>query len=121
MFAITIFFGSAGAFQGLFRQEDKARSAQAALAFNPATALGATEWIAIADDFGQELCIERSKLNGYIFENLDQTKLAHVERALHQQRTQNLAQKTADSDPGLRAHRTMNGPAMLGAFGPRGN
>lgn len=116
MYAITAIVGPM-CFQLLFRQEEKAREAQTVLAHNPATAIGSTEWIAVVDEFGHEITCERKHLAGYIFEDLEKTKIAHVERALHQQRTQNLAQKTASSDPGLRMNAAINGGSpMLSPF-----
>jgi len=124
MYALTVFLGPA-CFQLLYRKEDKAREAKALLTPNGSTALGSTEWIQLIDDFGHEMSLERRTLSGFIYEDMEQTKVAHVERALHQQRLQNLAQKTAESDPGLRAQRMMgNGPVLMpfpGGMPNRGN
>ncbi len=52
-----------------------------------------------------------------MFEDLDKAKMANVELFLHQQRTQALATKAAQSDPGLRASSAMAGPRMLDPMG----
>ena len=65
----------------------------------------------LTDDFGHRLVCKREAVVGVMFEDMEQTKLAHVERAVHQARTQNLAQQRAQSDPALRM--AMQGPAVL--------
>jgi hypothetical protein len=65
----------------------------------------------ITDDFGQQLVTYQ--LQGYLAEDLEQSKLARVEFALHQQRTQLLAQKAAENDTVIRTSRMMQGPAVL--------
>lgn len=119
MFAISVVL-TQHCFQLLFQDEKKARSAEEALKPNPMTALGSTEWVNIQDDFGHELACDRKSVTGYIYEDWNKSKLAHVERAIQQQRTQVLAQKHADSDPALRASRMMAGPPLLSPFPQNG-
>ena len=118
MFAITVLLGPVP-YALLWRNEERAREAQKQLVHRFESA--PNEWIEIKDDFGQELGCVRSSIAGHIFEAMEQTKVAHAERALHQHRTQSLAQKMADSDPGLKTSRLMaNGP-MLHPFPPARN
>ena len=67
----------------------------------------------IQDDFGQTVMIGPSGLSGAILEDLDQSKLAHIERALHTARTNANAQSRAQSDPVLKAAMMTQGPAMI--------
>jgi hypothetical protein len=119
MFAISVIVGPV-CFPLMFKKEESAREAQKSLDYDPRFAEASLHWITIKDDFGHEFSCDRKQLGGYIFEDMDRTKLAHVERALHQQRTQNLAQKTAQSDPGLRMTGA-NGPGVLTPFSPMGH
>ena len=113
MYALTIFMGPA-CFQLLYRTEEPARLAKAALHNRPNEAFGVTTYTEINDDFGHEMTINLRDLSGFILEDMEKTKAAHVDRALHQQRVQMLAQKTAENDPGIRASRMMgnNGPIL---------
>lgn len=67
----------------------------------------------IEDDFGQVVCWSQVSLHACMFEDLEKAKMANVELFLHQQRVQVMAQKAAQSDPGLRAASMMNGPSVL--------
>jgi hypothetical protein len=116
MFAITLIIGQMP-FSMMWRTEKAAQSAVDLL--TPKFESPQDEWLKFSDDFGHSVGVPRSNVKGYIFEDMDQTKLAHCERALHQQKTQNLAQKMAEADPGIRASRMVNGP-MLEPF-PRHN
>ena len=57
---------------------------------------------------------------GMMFEDLDKSMLAHVERGLHNARTQAKAQQQAMSDPVLKtaAMTAQRGPAI---YDPQGN
>jgi hypothetical protein len=112
MYALTICLKSA-VFQLLFKTEEHARKQQERLQWNPTTAMGSVEWISVHDDFGQEMSFSREALGGHIYEDMDVSQLAHVERAVHQHRLQVKAQKAAEADPSLRMQRMMNGPGML--------
>ncbi len=79
------------------------------------------EYVVVEDDFGHKLDARTLSISGFIFEDMEQTKMAHVERALHQTRLQHLAQRAAESDPMLRAGMMRGGPAILQpSFGPNG-
>lgn len=112
MHAITVIVGQIG-WSLLFKDAEKAQEVAAVLASRP------QPYTVIEDDFGQKLDARTDLIAGYMIENMEQSKLAHVERALHQQRTQNLAQKAAEADPAMRLNRVMNGPAMLQPGMPR--
>jgi hypothetical protein len=112
MHCITLIVGSLP-FRFVFQKENTARELVAAL--EPGVG---NDYVLLADDFGQEFYGRRSSINGCILEDMEKSKLAHVEFALHQQRMQNLAQKMASADPGLRS--MSNGPGVVTPF-PRGN
>jgi hypothetical protein len=116
MYAITIFINQAGV-QLLYKKEDLARDAATALTHDPAQAFGPAKWVHVLDDFGHEISVDSKSISAIVFEDMERTKLAHVERALHQQRAQNLAQKTAQSDPALRMS-APNGPGIVTPFPP---
>ena len=67
----------------------------------------------VEDDFGQTFSAPAKSIAGVLFEDLEKTKLAQVEIALHNAHTNALATKMAQADPGLRASSAMNSPRML--------
>jgi hypothetical protein len=93
MFSLTIVFGPGPMVWTLmFRTEERVREELANWAINKTP---------LIDDFGQECVISADIMHGYMVENLEQSKLAHIERALHQARTQAKGAEIADSDPVL--------------------
>lgn len=110
MFCLNIALGSV-VWRLLYKNEEKAIAA--------ANELGITwerndnSMLALNDEFGQTIRLRTNSISGVMTENLDQSKMGHVELALHQARTQALATKSAQADPALRANALMNGPAML--------
>ncbi len=78
-----------------------------------------THW-QLNDDFGQKAVIETASVAGIMFEDLDKSMLAHVERGLHNARTQAHAEKMAMNDPVLKtaAIAKQRGPAI---YDPQGN
>ena len=84
MHAITVIVGQIG-WSLLFKDEEKANKIADVLKKREG------QFTAIEDDFGQKLDARTDAIAGYMIEDMEQSKLAHVERALHQQRTQNLA------------------------------
>lgn len=58
-----------------------------------------TDWL-ISDDFGQRATIPRK--SPALLEDLDQSKMAHIERSLHVERVKVAAQRAAQSDPVLK-------------------
>jgi hypothetical protein len=71
----------------------------------------------LADDFGQQVAITLNKLTGAVLEDLNQTKLAHIERGLHEARTRAKMQQDAQADPVLRTAAMIQGPAMISPMG----
>jgi hypothetical protein len=97
MFSLTIVFGPGPMVWTLmFKTEDKARLNVSTLNQSP---LG--QVTRFVDDFGQECDIITDELKGWMLEDMEQSKLAHIERALHQARTQAKGAEIADSDPVL--------------------
>ena len=117
MFCLNIALGNTS-WRLLFKDAEKAKAAYDNLKPLPMSPAN----IQVEDDFGQTACLSMSSIQGLMLEDMDKTKLAHVEMALHQARTQNLATKMAQSDQGLRASSMMQGPAVLnpmnGGFRP---
>ncbi|MFA5897705.1 MAG: hypothetical protein WC829_01200 [Hyphomicrobium sp.] len=115
MFCLNIALGNTS-WRLLFKTEDRARLVYEVIS-NPVI-----ENLILDDDFGQQLCAKVAHIHGFMLEDMDKTKLAHVEMALHQARTQILATKMAQSDQGLRTSSMMQGPAVLnpmnGGFRP---
>jgi len=52
-----------------------------------------------------------------MLEDMEKSKLAHIERGLHQARTQAKAQQAATQDPVLKSAAMMRGPAMIDPMG----
>jgi hypothetical protein len=73
--------------------------------------------ITIDDDFGQEAHVMSKSLHGWMLEDLDLSKLAHIEKGIHNAHTQADYAKRAQSDPALRVS-SHQGPAI---FSPSGN
>lgn len=91
---------------------NKALRALTATDFSPQTS------IEITDDFEQTAIIRVSSLHGFVFEDLDKTQFAHIERSLHVQRMQLEGNRMAEADPKLR-HAVMaarQGPQVLTPF-----
>ena len=63
------------------------------------------------DDYGQTLIVKPHALSGVMCEDMDKSKLAHIERALHHARMQHEGQKLAQADATLRMGNA--GPAIL--------
>jgi len=68
------------------------------------------QWAPLSDDFGQKVWIKLESLHAYLLEDMDETKVAHVQRALFQAKVQLAAQQAAEHDPGLR--RPIQSPIM---------
>lgn len=110
MFSLTIAFGEKPAmWRLLFKTENAANEACKVVAAFPS--------FEISDDFGQTLFIASSSLQGWMLEDLDQSKLAGAEMMLHNARTQAQAQAQARQEPALRAAGG-GGPSV---FVPQGN
>jgi len=74
-------------------------------------------FISIIDDYGQHASIDVASIHGFMLEDMEKSKLAHIERGLHQARTQAKAQQAATQDPVLKSAAMMRGPAMIDPMG----
>ena len=74
----------------------------------------------LSDDFGQSALILTEQIAGALFEDLDQSKLAHIERAMHTERVKIQANRAAMSDPQIKTA-MMTRQASPGIFNPVGN
>jgi hypothetical protein len=116
MFAVNLAIGNS-VWRLLFKDEEKAETA-----FNITRQRGsAITYLDLEDDFGQKCYFPISELHGAMFEDLEKAKMANVELFLHQERVKHMAQKAAQSDPGLRANAAMAGPAIMTPFAGRQN
>ena len=112
MISLTIVFGPGPMVWTLmFKTEEHANKCLESYA-NPSS------FIAV-DDFGQQCVIQGQEIHGIMLENLDQSKFAHIERALHQARTKIAADKLAEADPTIReaARRQQGGMPMIQPMG----
>jgi hypothetical protein len=85
--------------------------------------------VILVDDFGQEATFFQECIYGVMLEDMEQSKLAHIERELHLVRTKLKANEIADADPQIRqARRNQQGgmpmlqaiPPGMPGFGPNG-
>lgn len=107
MFSLTVCFGpQATAWAFMFKTQE---SLNKAIEKFPGVS-------AIADDFGQWATFERP-IHGYIIEDMNLSKLAHQERAIHMERMKAAVTQQVQTDPALRAGRAGNGPAIVSPFG----
>lgn len=112
MFALTISFGPQGTmWRLLYKTEETAQRAYAVTERVPNPYL--------EDDFGQKLHVH-GQVHGIMLEDMEQSKLANIEMALHNARTQAGAQTRAANDPILKSAQMTRGPAMLSPMGPNG-
>jgi hypothetical protein len=108
MFSLTIVFGPGPMVWTLmYKTEETARAHRDFLQGKEDTCLRLT------DDFGQEAELVRSSIHGTMFEDMEISKLAHIERALHQARTKVKADELAQADPVIRSAAMRQGGAIL--------
>lgn len=117
MFSLTISFGPGPTMWTLmWRDKEKADAAYDNYAHGvPVNIENDSLVLDLTDDFGQRARIHRADIHGVMLEDMDQSKLAHIERALHQARTQAKGQEMASADSTLRAAaaRQAGGPSIL--------
>lgn len=120
MFSLSIVFATQS-WRLLYQKDENAKRdydlVTAVLAADKTTGFNAHSTITLVDDYGQTIFIKAESLHGVMFENLDQTKMANIEYALHGARTQAAAQQRAEGDPALRAGRAPHGPAIISPMG----
>jgi hypothetical protein len=73
--------------------------------------------VELKDDFGHCAVVAFSRFAGAIMEDMSLTRVAHIERALHEARTRAKMQQDAQADPVLRTAAMTQGPAMLQPMG----
>jgi hypothetical protein len=113
MHCLTICFGPAGTTWALmFKTKEAAEAAYAREWVTPG--LG----IEVVDDFEQNITIKTDDVHAVMLEDMSLSKLAHIERALHNVRTQAEGNKMAQADPALQ-HLT-RGPGIISPV-PMGN
>lgn len=95
MYSLTIVFGPA-AWQFMFRTPEKLETFKQFRANNPA------QDVIIDDDFGQHAEIKAASIHGIQIENLEETRIVHIERAVHQGKIQRDAQQRFSREPGVR-------------------
>jgi hypothetical protein len=124
MFSLTIVFGPGPTVWTLmFKTKEAVQTAEKFLTSEEGDSL--THHI-LEDDFGQKVTVFSGDLHGWMAEDLEQSRLAHIERALHQVRTQAKGAELADADPVLKQarHRAQGGMPMIqpmpAGFGPNG-
>lgn len=115
MHSLTIVFGPSPVPWVLLFKTKEAADAARQLAGHP------HEIFSIADDFGQEIRIAKASIHGMMLENMDLSKMAHIEQGLHRARTQAKAQELGAADPILKVAAMRQGPAMLNPSFPGGN
>ena len=113
MFCLNVALGNTS-WRLLFRDAEKAKAAFQVLNSDFATQ------VSVEDDFGQTLVAFGESMHGLMLEDMDQTKMAHVEMALHQARTQSLATKMAQTDQTLKADSMARGPAIIAPMSGNG-
>lgn len=115
MFSLTIVFGPGPMVWTLmYKNEETAQKEKQELIDGFAESARLT---ILKDDFGQACEIVTDDIHGYMLEDLEQSRLAHIERALHQARTQAKGAEIAESDPVLRQAR-MKAQGGLGMIQP---
>jgi hypothetical protein len=115
MHCLTICFGPAATiWTFLFQTEAKARDAHTLIIDHPTAAFHG-----IIDDFGQIGTISGASICGIMLEDLDRSKLAHVEKGLHNARTQADYSKRVMADPSARPP-GVQGPGILQPMGNGG-
>ena len=107
MFSITIALGNVS-WRLLYKSEESAAHATSIIQDTKHLSE-----IRVDDDFGHSLTVPTKSLHGILVEDLDKTKMAHVELGLHQARIQAAANKAGQADPGLRASAMTNSPGVL--------
>lgn len=116
MHLLTVVFGPTPTpWALLFKEEAAAEDAFNAIA--AAKKDGGT--VIIKDEFGQSGCFAAVGIHGFMLEDMEKSKVAAIERALHQERIKIKANQQAKSDPVIGPAMNMNhGPAILSPMGP---
>jgi hypothetical protein len=92
--SLTVVFGPAS-WQFMFRSKEKAEQYAHFRNDHP------TQDLIIDDDFGQHAEIRASSIHGIQIENLEESRLVHVERVVHDIKIRSAAQQRAQREPAL--------------------
>jgi hypothetical protein len=116
MFCLSIHIGQV-VWQMMYKSEDSVHAADSILASAHNSSFSVPGPITIiSDDFGQIAHVSLAALHGWLVEDLDLSKLAHVEKGLHNARTQNDYVKRVMADPSAQPRQQM-GPGVLSPMG----
>jgi hypothetical protein len=114
MFSLTVVFGPAAAQSVLlFKSKESLDAALQNYRSDRTTTFERADFSA-SDDFGQTIQLKRTSIHGVMAEDMEISKLAYIERVLHQNRTHARAEQMAAEDPVLKTARMRSaGAAML--------
>lgn len=112
MFSLSVALDGPVIWALMFKTKESAEKAWSDLV-KPTEAPG----IELKDDFGQKVVITFPRFAGAVLEDLSLTRLAHIERYLHEARTRAKAQQDAHADPVLRTAAMAQGPSMISPMG----
>jgi len=122
MFCMTIVFGTSPVpWTLLFRTQESYDSARTA--YNtPALTDFHGKKLELTDDYGQQIILDRSSIHGVMFEDMSKSKMAHIERGIHQMKVQVEANNLAKTDPMLVAamRSNMGQPGVITPFAANG-
>jgi len=110
MFSITVFHGP-HPLVFLFKTKETFEAQR----FNPRL-----KWWSITDDFGQHGDFNTLLITGVCSEDMEQSKLATIERSLHVARIQAQTDTRGRADPALQHLYRGSGPAMIAPAGLNG-
>ncbi len=111
MYSLSIAIGMMS-WRMLYQDEERAKAAYLALKDNTVPT------IEIADDYGQIGTFKPMACPALMLEDMDKSKIAEIDLALHRQKLQMLAQKMAAADPAIRA---ANMGSQMPLVNPMGN
>jgi len=106
MYSLSIAIGMMS-WRMLYQDEEKAKAAYIALKDTTVPT------IEITDDYGQTGTFKPMACPALMLEDMDKSKLAHIEQGLHRARTQANAQSRAQSDPVLAQRLLSSDPEVL--------
>lgn len=113
MFSLTIVFGPVPC-SLLYSDEEHFKAAIAACSASAKTTSFEGDDLKLEDDFGQGVCIKRASIHGFSYEDMNKTKIARIERGLHDMRVQIEANDRGRTDPKIsNAMRAAAGPGVL--------
>jgi len=120
MYSITIVFGASPVPWTLMFKTQEAFNDAIVNFQNPATL--DSKNLNLVDDYGQHVSIRRDSIHGAMFEDMTKSKLAHIERGLHQMRTQIEANNMGKADPSISAfmRSQMGQPGVITPFAGNG-